>query len=357
MAGAEVDHHAGVRPAVQANGAGHAAGSETRPPSARRSRAGGRGRGSAPRPAAPGCRDARGLRNRSSRGADLDDPAAAHHRDPLGDVVHHREVVRDEQVGQAERGLQVLAAGSGSAPAPRRRAPRPARRRSAGRASARAPGRCRCAGAGRRRSCAGSGAGSAGRGRRAASAPSPRPTASSASPISWMTQRLAQDVVHRHARVEASRTGPGRRTARGGGSASSSAAPAAATSSGAPRSLKHDPPGVGRDRAHDHLRQRGLAGAALADQAEALAAPRSARLTSSTARHRVRLACRTSPACACVNVLRHVLHVEQRLGPRRRSSGSLRAHQRAGLVGRSRAAASAARPASCRSAARRAAAP
>ena len=33
----------------------------------------------------------------------LDDVAPAHHGDGVGDVVHDREVVRDEEVGQPER--------------------------------------------------------------------------------------------------------------------------------------------------------------------------------------------------------------------------------------------------------------
>ena len=37
----------------------------------------------------------------------LDDDAEIHHRDPVGDVLHHREVVRDEDVGEAEPVLQV----------------------------------------------------------------------------------------------------------------------------------------------------------------------------------------------------------------------------------------------------------
>ena len=39
---------------------------------------------------------------------ELDDAAAAHHRDPVGDVVDHRQIVRDEQIGEAELLLQVL---------------------------------------------------------------------------------------------------------------------------------------------------------------------------------------------------------------------------------------------------------
>jgi hypothetical protein len=35
-------------------------------------------------------------------------PAEIHHRDPVRNVPHHREVVRDEQIGDAEAFLQVL---------------------------------------------------------------------------------------------------------------------------------------------------------------------------------------------------------------------------------------------------------
>ena len=41
-------------------------------------------------------------------GADLDDLAEVHHRDAVGDVAHHREVVRDEDVREAQLVLQVL---------------------------------------------------------------------------------------------------------------------------------------------------------------------------------------------------------------------------------------------------------
>ncbi len=37
----------------------------------------------------------------------LDDAAEIHHRDPVGDVPHHREVVGDEDVGKPEPALQV----------------------------------------------------------------------------------------------------------------------------------------------------------------------------------------------------------------------------------------------------------
>jgi hypothetical protein len=38
---------------------------------------------------------------------DLDDLAEIHHGDAVGDVLHDRQVVRDEDVGEAEAGLQV----------------------------------------------------------------------------------------------------------------------------------------------------------------------------------------------------------------------------------------------------------
>ena len=112
----------------------------------------------------------RSWRTGCSVGASSTMPAGAHHADPLGDVPHHRQIVRDEQVGQAQRLLQVLeqvedlgldrdverrdrlvADQDLAAPAP-------------------GPGRCRCAGAARRRSCAGSGACGGCRGRPPAAA-------------------------------------------------------------------------------------------------------------------------------------------------------------------------------------------
>ena len=41
----------------------------------------------------------------------LGDPAQVHHRDPVADVLHDAHVVGDEQVGQPELALQLLAAG------------------------------------------------------------------------------------------------------------------------------------------------------------------------------------------------------------------------------------------------------
>ncbi len=39
---------------------------------------------------------------------DLDELAEIHHRDAVADVLHHGEIVRDEQIGQPEALLQVL---------------------------------------------------------------------------------------------------------------------------------------------------------------------------------------------------------------------------------------------------------
>ena len=40
--------------------------------------------------------------------AELDNAAEIHHRDPVADVAHHRQVVGDEQIGEAQFGLQVI---------------------------------------------------------------------------------------------------------------------------------------------------------------------------------------------------------------------------------------------------------
>ena len=79
----------------------------------------------------------------------LDDPAQVHDGDVMADVAHHAQVVRDEDIGQAQVALQVhqqvddlrLQA---------RPAPTPARRRRSAPVPAPARARSRCAGAGRR---------------------------------------------------------------------------------------------------------------------------------------------------------------------------------------------------------------
>ena len=63
-------------------------------------------RAAAPPTAAPRCTDASAAR-RSTRLADLDDAAEVHDRDPVGDLPDHRQVVRDEDVGEVEVALQA----------------------------------------------------------------------------------------------------------------------------------------------------------------------------------------------------------------------------------------------------------
>ena len=43
-----------------------------------------------------------------ARVGDLDDAPEVHHRHPRRDVAHHRQVVGDEYIGEAEALLQVL---------------------------------------------------------------------------------------------------------------------------------------------------------------------------------------------------------------------------------------------------------
>ena len=38
----------------------------------------------------------------------LDDPAGMHHHDPVADMMHDAEIVRDEENGQAELALQIF---------------------------------------------------------------------------------------------------------------------------------------------------------------------------------------------------------------------------------------------------------
>ena len=38
----------------------------------------------------------------------LDDPPEIHHRDAVGDMPHHRQIMRDEEVGEAEFALEIL---------------------------------------------------------------------------------------------------------------------------------------------------------------------------------------------------------------------------------------------------------
>ena len=63
-------------------------------------------RSSAPRPAAAGCTRAAGERSTRSTGTALHDPPLVHHRDFVREVVDDRDVVGDEEVGEAAPALQ-----------------------------------------------------------------------------------------------------------------------------------------------------------------------------------------------------------------------------------------------------------
>ena len=92
-----------------ADGTGSRAADRTGPPRrppARSAARAGAGRAPAPPTAAPRCRDAAGVANSAAVGRDLDDPADIHHRDAVADMLHHRQVVRDEQIGDAQPVLQ-----------------------------------------------------------------------------------------------------------------------------------------------------------------------------------------------------------------------------------------------------------
>ena len=41
------------------------------------------------------------------RRREFDNPAEVHDRDPIGDVLHHREIVRDEEVAEVEFALEI----------------------------------------------------------------------------------------------------------------------------------------------------------------------------------------------------------------------------------------------------------
>ena len=192
--------------------------------------------------------------------APLDDPALLHDQHVVGELPHDGEVVGDEEVGQPEPVLQVGRAGSASAPGRARRGPRPPRRRppAAGRGPAR--GRSPPAAAGRRRArwagaAPASRAAPPGRAaprparRREARSPT-RATRSGSSTMcsieyvgsseaygSWNTGCMARRMARRRAPRAVSTTSPSIRTS----------------------------PAVGPFEAEDHLRDRRLAGARLAD--------------------------------------------------------------------------------------------
>ena len=184
---------AAPRPGIGRTPAGSAGGTGSPAGCARRRASRRRGSSAAARsPAAGGSGDGRHghqrLRVRVARradhllgGTDLHDLAQVHHGDPVGQHPGERQVVGDEQVGQARARAAGPASAAGARCGSRRRASRPARPRPPAPGPSPAPRRSPRAGAGRRTARAGSGprsprrgAGRRPRARRAPAARAPR---------------------------------------------------------------------------------------------------------------------------------------------------------------------------------------
>ena len=99
-----------------------------------------------------------GLSNTVVRVGVLDDLAALHDHDLVGDLPHDGEVVGDEQVGQPELGLQLVSRSRICACTSTSRAETASSQHDDLGLAAPGPGRWRCAAAGRRRARSGSGA-------------------------------------------------------------------------------------------------------------------------------------------------------------------------------------------------------
>ena len=134
--------------------------------------------------------------------ADLDHASEVHHRDPVREMAHDAQVMRDEQDREPKVALQVQTAGLVSVPAPKRLVTIRFRRRSACPVGPTGRGRSRCAGAGRRRT-------------RAETVPWRRAAAAPATAVRRCArirpgtghdlvhlQRLLQHLAHGHAWVE-----------------------------------------------------------------------------------------------------------------------------------------------------------
>ena len=225
-----------------------------------------------------GCRGARGCEHR--RPGVLHDPAEVHHRHPVGDVLHHRQVVRDEQVGQPELLLQVLQQVQDLGLD--RHVERRDRLVAAPAAGVRARwrGRCRCAGAARRRTRAGSGRRRPASAPRARAAPRPASRRRAASPMPCMRparRAIAPTVMRGSSEPYGSwnticMSRRSRRSARG-------------DSARHVRAVEAHRAGGRLEQPQDRARRRRLAAAGLAHQAERLAA-RHLEATPSTASHR-----------------------------------------------------------------------
>ena len=194
---------------------------------------------------------------------------ATHHGDAVADLLDHREVVRDEEVGDPERLPAARRAARGRAPAPRRRAPRRSRRRRSAAARAPARGRCRCAGAGRRRTRAGAGACARARGRRGGRARRRGRALSAPRGDAVDAERLADQLADASCAGRARRRGPGRPSG-------CRAAPAASRGRARPRvgrPAMRISPSQGT-RFEERPAGRRLAAAGLADERQRLAGAR-----------------------------------------------------------------------------------
>ena len=222
------------------------------------------------------CTGGAAARRARSRRRDLDDPAEVHHRDPVGDVPHDRQVVRDEEVGQAELAaaaassrltiwawIETSSAETGSSQTMKRRLDRqrpgdadalPLAARELVRI---AVGCCRRSG------------------RPARAARRPALAARVARHDAVDRERLGDDRRRRSCAGRATRTGPGRPSASRAASARSVASPSSSVRS-APS--KRDPARGRLVEPQERAAERRLAAAGLADQPERLARARSSRL-------------------------------------------------------------------------------
>ena len=208
------------------------------------------------------CKDAAGRRTRCATGPVSIDPAEIHHGDPIAQAAHHRQIVADEQhrkakpraqIGEQRQHLRLhrdVERGDRFVGHQEIRLPWPAR------------AQCRCAGAGRRRIRADSG-------RRACAG---RPTCGQQRLAPARAVRPAgrcrgspghrQSARRRCGADRGSNADPGTRSACAGATGVAVSAPAVA------RSMPSNStrPVVGVQQTQQHAAERGLPGAAFADQ-------------------------------------------------------------------------------------------
>ena len=175
-------------------------------------------------------------------------------------MLDHREVVADEQVGQAQAPGAAPPAGSGSAPARRRRARWSARRRPRCAGAAPARGRSPRAGAGRRRAGRDSAPPARRTGRRAPASPRRDGPCRRPATSPCAASGIADDVAHPPARVERGEGVLEHRLDQPG--------PRAPVEVGQALAVDQHLAGRGRQQAQDEARQGGLAAAALSHHAQ-----------------------------------------------------------------------------------------